>query len=78
LTSGNSSSIPDWFWFDVFLSPQDGNQAAAMLAFGTTEFLGFEIDVPQWINLGTLALAQVLWTVIPLAIACVSFEKRDV
>ncbi len=76
--SGDMSSIPDWFWFEVFLSPQDGNSAAAMLAFGTTEFLGFEVELPPWINLGTLALAQVLWTLIPLALACLWFLRRDV
>ncbi|HUV61027.1 MAG TPA: ABC transporter permease subunit [Thermoplasmata archaeon] len=77
LISGDTSSVPDWFWFEVFLSPQDGNQAAAMLAFGQTEFLGFEFDVP-WINLCSLAFAQLLWTVVPLMLAYVWFQKRDV
>ena len=78
LMTGDTSSMPDWFWFEVFLSPQDGNGAAAMLAFGTTEFLGFELDLPPWISLGTLALAQLLWTIVPLAIACWRFQMRDV
>lgn len=78
LVTGDTSSVPDWFWIEVFLSPQDGNAAAAMLAFGTTEFMGFELDLPHWINLGTLALVQLLWTIIPLSIASVSFGKRDV
>lgn len=77
LISGDTSSVPDWFWFEVFLSPQDGNQVAAMLAFGQTEFLGIEFDVP-WINLYSLAFAQLLWTIIPLMLAYRWFQKRDV
>ena len=77
LISGDTSSVPDWFWFEVFLSPQDGNQVAAMLAFGQTEFMGFEFYVP-WITLPSLAFAQLLWTVIPLMLAYWWFEKRDV
>jgi ABC-type transport system involved in multi-copper enzyme maturation permease subunit len=78
LLSGDTSAFPDWFWFSVFLSPQDGTQMAAMLAFGQTEFVGFEFDVPQWINLYSLAFAQLLWTIIPLILAYWWFQKRDV
>ena len=78
LMTGDTSSIPDWFWFEVFLSPQDGNGAAAMLAFGTTEFFGYEFDLPTWITLGTLALAQLIWTIAPLVLAYKWFQKRDV
>jgi ABC-type transport system involved in multi-copper enzyme maturation permease subunit len=76
--AGDTSSIPDWFWFEVFLSPQDGNAAAAMLAFGTNDFLGYEMNLPPWINLGTLALVQLLWTMVPLILACLRFETRDI
>jgi len=76
--AGDTSSIPDWVWFEMFLSPQDGSGVAAMLAFGETEFLGYDLDLPPWVNLGTLVLVQLLWTVIPLVLACVWFERRDV
>jgi Cu-processing system permease protein len=78
LISGDTSSVPEWFWFEVFLSPQDGNQMAAMLAFGQTEIMGFEVDVPPGINLSSLAFAQLLWTIVPLMLAYVWFQKRDV
>lgn len=78
MISGDMSSVPDWFWFEVFLSPQDGNQVAAMLAFGVTEFMGYEFDLPPWINLGTLALAQLLWTLVPLTLAFLWFRRRDI
>jgi len=75
---GDMSAVPDWFWFEVFLSPQDGSGVAAMLAFGVTEFMGYEFDLPSWINLGTLALAQVVWTLIPLTLAFIWFLRRDI
>jgi len=78
LISGDTSSVPEWFWFEVFVSPQDGNQMAAMLAFGQTEIMGFEVDVPPGINLPSLAFAQLLWTIVPLMLAYVWFQKRDV
>lgn len=75
---GDTSSVPDWVWFDMFLSPQDGSGTAAMLAFGETEFLGYDLDLPPWMNLGTLVLAQLIWTLVPLALALVWFQRRDV
>ena len=78
LMTGDTSSIPDWFWFELFLSPQDGCGAAAMLAFGTMEFFGYEFDLPSYISLGTLVLAQLIWTLVPLTLAAIFFEKRDV
>jgi len=76
--TGDMSAVPDWFWFEVFLSPQDGSGVAAMLAFGVNEFMGYEFDLPSWINLGTLALAQLAWTLVPLTLAFVWFLRRDI
>jgi len=75
---GDTSSIPEWVWFEMFLSPQDGSSAAAMLAFGETEFMGYDLDLPPWLNLGTLVLVQLLWTIVPLTLAFIWFQKRDV
>ncbi len=75
---GDMSDVPDWFWCEVFLSPQDGSQVAAMLAFGVKEFMGYEFALPSYINLGTLALSQAVWTLIPLAFSFLWFRKRDV
>lgn len=75
---GDTSGIPEWFWFEVFLSPQDGSQVAAMQAFGISEFMGYEFELPPWINLGTLALSQAIWTLVPLTLSFIWFQKRDV
>ncbi len=76
--SGDTSGVPDWFWFEVFLSPQDGSGTAAMLAFGETELMGYSVDLPSWVNLGTLLLAHLIWTLVPIALAGWWFQKRDV
>lgn len=76
--SGDTSGIPDWFWFEVFLSPQDGSGTATMLAFGETELLGYVINLPPWISIGTLVLAQSIWTLVPLVLAYLWFQKRDI
>ncbi len=75
---GDTSEVPDWFWFEVFLSPQDGSGTATMLAFGDTEIMGYSVDFPPWVNLGTLVLAHLIWTLVPIALAYWWFQKRDV
>lgn len=75
---GDTSGVPDWFWIEVFLSPQDGSGTAAMLAFGETEIMGYSVDLPSWVNLGTLVLAHLVWTLVPIVLAYWWFQKRDV
>jgi Cu-processing system permease protein len=75
---GATSDLPDWFWLEVFLSPQDGSGTATMLAFGETEIMGYPVSLPSWVNLGTLVLAHLVWTLVPIALAYWSFQKRDV
>lgn len=75
---GEISDLPDWFWFEVFLSPQDGSGTATMLAFGETEIMGYSVSLPSWVNLGTLVLAHLIWTLVPIALAYWWFQKRDV
>jgi Cu-processing system permease protein len=75
---GDTSGVPDWFWFEVFLSPQDGNQVAAMLSFGISEFMGYEFEMPSYISLWTLALSQAIWTLVPLSLSFLWFHRRDV
>jgi Cu-processing system permease protein len=75
---GDTSGIPDWFWIEVFLSPQDGSGTATMLAFGETEIMGYSVNLPSWVNLGTLVLAHLVWTLVPIALAYWWFQKRDV
>jgi len=79
---GDTSDVPDWFWFEVFLSPQDGSGTAAMLAFGNQgeplELMGYSVILPSWVNLRTLVLAHLIWTLVPIVLAYWWFQKRDV
>jgi hypothetical protein len=40
-----------------------------MLGFGETEFMGYELELPPWVNRWTLVLSQLLWTLVPLVLA---------
>lgn len=76
--TGNLDSMPEWFWYDPFLSPTDGYQTASTIAFDVKEFFGFSIEIPGWLNMGTIVLSQLLWLFIPLILAYYFFEKRDI
>lgn len=76
--SGGDIKLPSWFWYELFLSPQDGNQTATLLAFGVKKIMGFSFDIPSWVNLGTIALSQLTWTFIPLFLAILFFRRRDI
>jgi hypothetical protein len=74
-----SEQMPDWLMAsDVILSPQDGNQVTTMLAFDINEVMGIPMEVPSYINMGTMLLTQFLWTAIPLVLAYRFFQKRDI
>jgi Cu-processing system permease protein len=76
--SGDMSEIPDWFWTDPFLSPSDGYQTGSMFAMEQEEIFGYELDVPGWLNIGTIVLSQLLWLFIPLILAYIFFKRRDI
>jgi ABC-type transport system involved in multi-copper enzyme maturation permease subunit len=71
-------SFPDWLWASIYASPMDMSQMAAMMAFGITQFFGFDMVAPGFMSLGTLVLAMLLWTYIPLILAYFLFKKRDI
>ncbi|MCD6383348.1 MAG: hypothetical protein J7L88_02675 [Thermoplasmata archaeon] len=49
-----------------------------MLAFGQTEFMGIKVDLPEWINLKTLVLSEIIWITVPFLLAFWWFQKRDI
>ncbi len=78
LYTGSVDKFPSWFWYEIFLSPQDGNQAATMLAFGQKEIMGFTFEMPHWVNLKNIVLAQLIWTAVPLLLSIYFFRRRDI
>jgi ABC-type transport system involved in multi-copper enzyme maturation permease subunit len=78
LIMGNFENIPDWFWFDPFLSPMDGYQTASTLAFDISEVFGYRMDLPEWLSMTNIVISQLLWLFIPLILAYIFFERRDI
>jgi Cu-processing system permease protein len=76
--TGDFEDVPDWFWTDPFLSPSDGYQTESLLAMEQEQILGYEFDLPHWLNMGTIVFSQLLWLIIPLILAYYFFEKRDI
>lgn len=76
--TGNLSETPDWFWTDPFLSPGDGYQTASLLAMEQEQLFGYELDLPNWLNMGTIVFSQLLWLFIPFILAYFFFERRDI
>jgi len=77
LQTGN---IPEWFWFESFLSPPDLNQMAVMRGFGinNVNMLGYAFILPEFLNMGIILMVHIIWLIIPLILAYIFFKKRDI
>jgi Cu-processing system permease protein len=77
LMTGN---MPDWFWCEAFFSPADLNQAAAMRGFGmnTINSMGFSAALPDFLNMGSALLVDLMWLIIPMMLAYYFFKRRDI
>lgn len=70
--------LPEWLWASLVLSPMDMHQTAVMQAFGLERAFGYNIDPPAYISLEYLVAVQLVWVLVPLLVAFVSFRRRDV
>lgn len=77
-TQGGLTSLPDWFWGSIVISPSDTNQMAVMRAFDLNQAFGFAIEAPEWLSMGLLMSVQLLWIIIPLILAYFFFKRRDI
>lgn len=69
---------PDWLFRAVFFSPGDLYQTSVMSGFDLSQAFGFTMELPEYMNLGVLVFAQLIWFIIPLILAYRFFEKRDI
>ena len=84
--TGNSfENIPDWFFNSVVFSPADMHQTAIMRVFGITEINmgmgagpGLSFVIPEFLSLGLLLTAHIIWLIVPLSLAYYFFKKRDI
>lgn len=70
--------LPDWLWASLVLSPMDMHQSAVMEAFGIEQAFGFPLEGPAYITLEYLVAVQLVWVLVPLALAFYVFQRRDV
>ncbi len=75
-----AGKIPDWYWIEPFLSPGDMSQSAVLRGFGINhiDFMGTPINLPDWLNMGSLLIAHIIWFIIPLILAYFFFKRRDI
>jgi len=75
-----TGSMPDWFFNSVVFSPPDLHQTAVMRAFGisTIEQMGFSVTLPEFLNMGMLLSAHIIWFIVPLFLAYFFFKRRDI
>jgi ABC-type transport system involved in multi-copper enzyme maturation permease subunit len=78
ITPGVMTSLPDWFWGSIVISPSDINQMAVMRAFELNQAFGFSIEAPDFLNMGLLLSVQFVWIIIPLILAYIFFKRRDI
>jgi ABC-type transport system involved in multi-copper enzyme maturation permease subunit len=69
---------PDWLFSSVFFSPGDLYQVSVMRGFGLSQAFGFTMELPEYMNLGILVFAQLIWFITPMFIAYRFFNKRDI
>jgi len=75
-----TGNIPDWFFNSVILSPGDMHQTAVQLAFGVREInaMGFSIAIPDFLTMELLMVTHIIWFVVPLILAYIFFNRRDI
>ena len=82
-TGHSFENIPEWFFNSVVFSPADMHQTAVMRVFGITEIdigmgPGFNFTIPEFLNLGNLLVAHIIWFIVPFSLAYHFFKKRDI
>jgi len=75
-----TGNVPDWFFKSVIFSPPDLHQTSVMRAFGISSFeqFGFSVTIPDFLDLGILLMAQIIWFLVPLFLAYFFFKRRDI
>lgn len=69
--------LPGWMWKSLVLSPMDMHGTAAMQAFGLEKAFGYNMEIPNYLNLKFLVVIQLIWIIIPAILAYFLFKKRD-
>ena len=77
-------NVPEWFFNSVVFSPQDLHQVAVMRAFGinniSMDMFGtqLEFEIPEFLNMGMILIAHLIWIIVPFLLAIYFFNRRDI
>jgi ABC-type transport system involved in multi-copper enzyme maturation permease subunit len=71
-------TLPEWIFPLAFFSPGDMYQMSVLKAFGLSQAFGFSAETPEYMSLGLLFFAHMIWVVIPVLLAYNFFTKRDI
>jgi ABC-type transport system involved in multi-copper enzyme maturation permease subunit len=49
-----------------------------MMAFDISEVFGYNFPLPEWLNMANIVISKLLWLFVPLILAYIFFERRDI
>ena len=79
-----TGDVPEWFFDSVVFSPMDMHQTAVMRAFGmeniSIDMFGekLEFAIPDFLSMGNMLVAHLVWIIVPLLLAIRFFKRRDI
>lgn len=79
-----TGNVPEWFFNSVVFSPQDLHQVAVMRAFGinniSMDMFGQQLEfaIPEFLNMGMILFAHLIWVIVPFLLAIYFFNRRDI
>jgi Cu-processing system permease protein len=76
--SGSMPTMPDWFWAGEYFSFMDIYPAGAGLLFGVTEFFGYSIEYPWFVNAPAIFAWFLILTGLTFFGSLSIFRRKDI
>lgn len=73
---GSKTTLPTWMYLSMAASPADTYQSVALNLFNEQSAFGFPTTLPSWMPF-LFAVYIIIWILVPLALAYVLFQRRD-
>jgi ABC-type transport system involved in multi-copper enzyme maturation permease subunit len=78
LMTGDISDLPGWFWAVEHINFMDGYGMGAMLLFGTSQFFGVTMVMPDWVSAWSIFGVQLAVAVTLFLLSMFIIKKKDV
>ncbi len=72
-----SVDFPDWVWWALIVNPSEGAHVAAFMAFGVEQIFGIPYSLPGFVSAPLVLGILATWTLIPLTLSFLLFNRRD-